>query len=324
MTFNRWWHVAVLAAATLQVAVLLVAELRPPLLVAVLVIIGVMLVAWMLVASRRPVTRRAALALVIVMILVSGAGTAITPAFATIQFLGYPLMWTLCGRLRNAIIANVALALAVGVGFIFSRGSDPGELAEIAVTVALSLGFSLAFGLWISHFANESEARQRLLEELTATQDRLAAVSRESGVISERERLAREIHDTIAQDLTGMVMLAQRARQETDAAERETQLAQLEQTAREALTETRALVADSAPASLDAGLVAALERLTERFTRETGIRVTLSADGDGLDRSAEVVVLRCTQEALSNVRKHSGADAASVTLTRGTLTISDT
>src|SRR5690554_235080 len=324
MTFNRWWHVAVLAAATLQVAVLLLAELRPPLLVAGLVIIGVMLVTWMLVANRRPVTRRAALALVIVMILVAGAGTAITPAFATIQFLGYPLMWTLCGRLRNAIIANVALALAVGVGFIFSRGSDPGELAEIAVTVALSLGFSLAFGLWISHFANESEARQRLLEELTATQDRLAAVSRESGVVAERERLARDIHDTIAQDLTGMVMLAQRARQETDATARKALLEQLEDSAREALTDTRALVADSAPAALDAGLVAALERLVSRFQQETGIPVALDADGAGLDRPAEVVVLRCTQEALSNVRKHSGATTARVTLSRGTLAVSDT
>ncbi len=324
MTFNRWWHVAVLAAAALEVGVLLLAELRPPLLVAGLAIIGVMLVTWMLVASRKTETRGAALALVIVMILVAGAGTAITPAFATIQFLAYPLMWTLCGRLRNAIIANVALALAVGVGFIFSRGSDPGELIEIALTVALSLGFSLAFGLWISHYANESEARQRLLEKLTATQDRLAAVNREAGVVAERERLARDIHDTIAQDLTGMVMLAQRARQETDATAREALLEQLEDTALEALTDTRALVADGAPAALDAGLVAALERLTSRFEQETNIPVALDADGAGLDRPAEVVVLRCTQEALSNVRKHSGAPTASVTLSHGTLIISDT
>jgi signal transduction histidine kinase len=324
MTFNRWWHLAALAAATLGVVVLLLAGPPPALLTAGLAVIGVMLVTWMLVAGRKTVTRGAALALVIVMILVAGVGTAITPAFATIQFFAYPLMWTLCNRLRNAIIANVAVALAVGVGFVFSRGSDPGELLEIALTVALSLGFSLAFGLWISHYANESSARQHLLEKLTATQDRLAAVSREAGVVAERERLARDIHDTIAQDLTGMVMLAQRARQEADATPRQALLQQLEDTAREALTDTRALVADSAPAALDAGLVAALERLASRFEQETNIPVVLEADGTGLDRPAEVVVLRCTQEALSNVRKHSAADTARVALASGTLTISDT
>src|SRR5690554_4743677 len=324
MTFNRWWHAAVLAAAALAVSLLLLDELPPPLLVLGLAIVGVMLVTWMLVAGRKAVTRRGALTLVIVMIAVAGTGTAITPTFATIQFLAYPLMWTLCNRLRSAIIANVALALAVGVGFIFSRGSDPAERVVIALTVALSLGFSLAFGLWISHYANESSARQRLLETLTATQDQLAAVSREAGVVAERERLARDIHDTIAQDLTGMVMLAQRARQETDATARKALLEQLEDSAREALTDTRALVADSAPAALDAGLVAALERLVSRFQQETGIPVALDADGAGLDRPAEVVVLRCTQEALSNVRKHSGATTARVALSHGTLTISDT
>src|SRR5690606_19337239 len=77
-------------------------------------------------------------------------------------------------------------------------------------------------------------------------------------------------------------------------------------------------------AALDAGLVSALERLVSRFQQETGIPVTLDADGAGLDRPAEVVVLRCTQEALSNVRKHSGTTTARVTLSRGTLAVSDT
>jgi signal transduction histidine kinase len=120
-----------------------------------------------------------------------------------------------------------------------------------------------------------------------------------------------------------MVMLAQRARQETDAAARATQLTQLEESAREALTETRALVADGAPASLDAGLVPAVERLAARFTQETGIVVTLDVDDVAADRTTEVVMLRCTQEALANVRKHSGATAATVTLASGSLTISD-
>jgi signal transduction histidine kinase len=189
--------------------------------------------------------------------------------------------------------------------------------------VLLTLTFSIVFGLWITHIATLSEERQALLTELRATQAQLEAVSREAGATSERERLARDIHDTIAQDLTGMVMLAQRARQETDATARASQLSQLEQSAREALTETRALIADGAPASLDAGLASAIERIAARFAQETGIAVTVDVDDRTVDRTTEVVLLRCTQEALANVRKHSGATEATVTLARGTLTISD-
>jgi signal transduction histidine kinase len=324
MVLGRWWLAAALVVCTVLAVLLLTSDRDPWRLALGLGALVAFLVAWAVLAKDASDGNRAALVLTVVTVVVSGAGTASMANFAIFQCLAFPLVWVVARSVRAAIVANVAVALSVGVGFLISRPLDQVELVEITFTVLLSLVFSIVFGLWISHFATLSEERQRLLDRLQATQAELESVSREAGVISERERLAREIHDTIAQDLTGMVMLAQRARQETDAAERETQLAQLEQTAREALTETRALVADSAPASLDAGLVAALERLTERFTRETGIRVTLSADGDGLDRSAEVVVLRCTQEALSNVRKHSGADAASVTLTRGTLTISDT
>ena len=323
MVFNRWWHAAVAAAALVQVTVLLLPGLPPARLAFGLAVVAVFLVAWVLLSGRAADGNPPAIALTVVMIAVAGTGTAITPGFAIIQFIGFPLMWTLNSRLLTAVIANVALALAVGVGFLISRRLDSDALLEIGLTVLFSLMFSLAFGLWITYYATQSEARQVLLDVLTTTQDQLAAVSRDAGVVAERERLAREIHDTIAQDLTGMVMLAQRARQETDASVRATQLAQLEETAREALTETRALVADGAPASLDAGLVAALDRLTDRFSQETGIMVTLATDDEGLDRPTEVVVLRCTQEALSNVRKHSAATTATVTLEHGTLIITD-
>ena len=91
----------------------------------------------------------------------------------------------------------------------------------------------------------------------------------------------------------------------------------LEENARHALTETRALVASGAAVGVDGGgLAIALRRLGERFERETGIRVTVEADdAASLDRDGEVVLLRCAQEALANVRKHSAASAAALTLT---------
>lgn len=323
MTLNRWWHAAVVLMSVVLVGVLLMAELPLWRLALGLGSLAVFLIAWALLSSKARDGNRPAVALTVVAIITAGVGTAAQPSFATIQCIAFPLVWVLAASLRRALVANVALALSVGVGFLVSLGTEPPDLIGTGLTVLISLLLSLALGFWITSIVDHSLEREALVDELRAAQEQLAAVSRDAGITSERERLAREIHDTIAQDLTGMVMLAQRARHEADATARAAQLAQLEETAREALTETRALVADGAPASLDAGLIAALERLTARFTQETGIAVTLTADDDGLDRSAEVVVLRCTQEALSNVRKHSEASTARVILAHGSLTISD-
>ncbi|MEX1078135.1 MAG: sensor histidine kinase [Homoserinimonas sp.] len=323
MTLNRWWFAAALVLVTVLAALLLSADREPWRLALGLASLAVFLIAWVFLAKDAEAGNRQATALTVITIIVAGAGTASLPNFAVFQCLAFPLVWVLARSIRNAIVANIAIALAVGTGFLISRPLDSIELVEIALTVLLTLAFSIVFGLWITHIATLSDERRELLDQLQATQTELEAVSRDAGATFERERLAREIHDTIAQDLTGMVMLAQRARQETDATARDTQLTQLEQTAREALTETRALVAGGAPASLDAGLLPALERLTARFSQETGIAISLTADVGALDRSAEVVVLRCTQEALSNVRKHAGATATTIRLGDGALTITD-
>jgi signal transduction histidine kinase len=323
MMFNRWWHAAALLLTAVLAGVLLMSELEPWLLGLGLGALAVFLLAWAVLTPTADEGNRPAVALTLIVIVVAGVGTAAQPSFATIQCLAFPLVWVLAADVRRALVANVAVALSVGVGFLFSRGTEPTDLVETGLTVLVSLLLSLALGFWITSIVDHSLERQALVDELRAAQDQLASVSRDAGVTFERERLAREIHDTIAQDLTGMVMLAQRARNETDAAARATQLEQLEATAREALTDTRALVADGSPASLDAGLVPALERLTARFSKETGIDVSLAANDSGLDRSTEVVVLRCTQEALSNVRKHSHASTATVTLAGDALTITD-
>ena len=129
----------------------------------------------------------------------------------------------------------------------------------------------------------------------------------------ERGRLAREIHDTIAQSLTGLVMVAQRAGNRLEPVDGEAaasvrgDIELMEQMAREALTEARGLVASLTPVEPDAGLAEALRRLATSFERETGVAVTVTADAAGLDRELEVVLLRCAQEALANVRKHAKA-----------------
>jgi signal transduction histidine kinase len=120
-------------------------------------------------------------------------------------------------------------------------------------------------------------------------------------------------------------MLAQRASRELAAGTLEPgHIDVLEENARAALAETRALVASSASPGLDDGLASALERLGARFERETGIIVTVQADATAfVARDTEVVLLRCAQEGLANVRKHAAAHSVTVSLTGRTLRVID-
>lgn len=129
----------------------------------------------------------------------------------------------------------------------------------------------------------------------------------------ERERLARDIHDTLAQTLAGLTLIAERAgRQFGDgrpeaAAE---SIATVERLSRDALAEARGLVARMAAVPSDAALGDAVDRLVDRFRAEVGLTIDLDLDLDSagaVSREAQLVILRCLQEALANVRKHAAA-----------------
>ncbi|MCU1514388.1 MAG: hypothetical protein JWO10_1478 [Microbacteriaceae bacterium] len=322
MTGRRWWHV--LFAITMLVVVFLSLTSYSPSTanrVGALVTVGVYTLCWATFGRVSFGRFRLALPFGIVIVLASGVLVWCSPSNAIVQGISFPLLWTIFDRTRHAVIANVALAAAVFVGYTASLGFTADVAREAAFIEAISLLGSLALGTWITRIADLSQERKTLLDELTAAQDQLALLSRDSGVTSERERLAREIHDTIAQSLTGVVMVAQRSQRELAAGNLDglaEQLELLEESGREALAETRSLVAASAPVELGAGIGPALERLAARFSKETGIAVTASVpSGAAIDRDTQVVLLRCAQEALANVRKHSGARGATVTLTMG-------
>ncbi|NYD67261.1 sensor histidine kinase [Agromyces atrinae] len=242
------------------------------------------------------------------------AAVSLEPAAATLQTVVYPLVWVLADSMRGAIMGNVGVALAVVAGYIVRFGVD-GVVSGLAVG-ALSITFSFAMGLWITRIGEFGEERARLLEELQAAQGELAVLHREAGVTSERARLAREIHDTIAQSLTGLVMVAQRTATrldgEADVAGARSDIDLIETMARDALTEARGLVATLTPVGVDSTLAEALERLARSFERETGVRVETDVTGDALGRELEVVFLRCAQEGLANVRKHARATSARI------------
>jgi signal transduction histidine kinase len=222
---------------------------------------------------------------------------------------------------RRAMVWVVAFNATLPVVGLFTvtggnRGQVLGELAGIA---ALGIAFSAVFGSWITGIIDQSEDRAALISRLEATQAELAAVSHQAGMLAERQRLASEIHDTIAQGFTSIVMLLQAADPEIgrdDAAARR-YLASAVAAARENLAEARALVAALAPAQLQSGsLDHVLGRLAERTGSEFGLPATFEVSGQArpLPAVAEVVLLRVCQEALANARKHAQADQAWVRL----------
>jgi len=250
-------------------------------------------------------------------------------AVGLLLFVLYPQAWALFKGTRPALVANVLLAAGVGLVTLLRWEYSP---VSVLAQVGTSLGFSVAMGLWVTGIVRQSVSRKAVIAELEVTRAELAGVSREAGVLAERERLAREIHDTLAQGFTSVVMLLELAGSEldTDPAAARRRLATARDTARQNLAEARALVAALSPADLqEASLPQAIDRLVDRFGSETGLPVELTVSGTAraLPANSEVVLLRSAQEALTNVRKHAGADRVAVMLYFGaegtTLTVAD-
>lgn len=311
MTAPRVWSVAVLGIAALLAALLAMSGEGPVDALLGAAGIAVLVIAWFTFGVGRIDDARGSPMLVISVAIASALLVSVHPTMAIVQGISYPIAWVFARSIRRAVINNIIVAFGVTVGFLVSLGVSPQALMQTGFTMAISLGFSLIMGFWIAHMSALGDRNGRLLAELQGAQSQIAALHRDAGATAEREHLARELHDTIAQDLTGLVMLAQRARRELGDSDT---LRMLEENARAALAETRALVASGAALSdSETDLTSALHRLTTRFARETGVEVSCDVTDElALSRDAEVVVLRCVQEALGNARKHARASRISV------------
>lgn len=311
---SRWWTGAV-AAVIAVCGALLVFEAPGAWPVAAVALAG-FVVAFVVLGRRAEDGDARSIAFIAVAVVATGALVSVLPSLAVFQAIAMPMSWVLTPTRRAGITANAFVAGAAGTGFFVSLGPTPTAVASAALTVLFSFAGSVAVGLWIWRIAEYGDERARLLEELTAAQEQLSVLHRDAGVTAERERLARELHDTIAQSLAGVVLLAQRSRRELASGRlSDATLESLEESARAALAETRTLVAGGAPVELGGGLAGALELLAERFRRESGVAVSVDvALSSPLERDEEVVLLRCAQETLANVRKHAGASTVELDL----------
>lgn len=222
------------------------------------------------------------------------------------------------GGVAAIVIATVFAICALGLHLGFSVGGVVGPLVGAGVAVLIGLAYRA--------LTREAEERERLLAELLRTRRQLADTEREQGALAERARLAREIHDTVAQGLSSIQMLLRAAEREASGpAAGYLELAR--ETAADSLAETRQIIRELTPARLDDGLAAALRRLGDEQASRTSIPVEVAAEEADLPMDIQTALLRIAQGALSNAVRHADASHIAIELTTSggsaTLVVSD-
>lgn len=160
-----------------------------------------------------------------------------------------------------------------------------------------------------------AEELARLHQRNLALHQTLIAQARERGVAAERERLSREIHDTVAQGLVAVIAQLESVPASIDPAARR-RVERAERAARASLAEARrAVSALASPLLDDRDLAGALDELVSEWSETHDIVARFSHDDPPVPSGHADVLVRVAQEALANVAKHSGARTAAVTLT---------
>ncbi|MFD4369577.1 sensor histidine kinase [Rhodococcus sp. NPDC058521] len=220
--------------------------------------------------------------------------------------------WSLIGVTFATAVAVVGTAAHRG----WSVAGVVGPVFGACVAVAIGLGYQALYRE-AAERERESAERQRLIDELMNTREELAVQERNAGVLAERERLAREIHDTVAQGLSSIQMLlhaAERAAPDHPVLDR---IHMARDTAADSLAETRQLIGDLTPAALDGqSLAEALGRICERASSDA-LRAEAVVEGEAvrLPMPLEAALVRIAQGAVSNVQRHANASRVAVTLT---------
>jgi signal transduction histidine kinase len=219
--------------------------------------------------------------------------------------------------LVSAVAAIAALTLHNG----WSVGGVVGPLVGAGVAVLI--------GMTYQALRRQSAEYARLYEDLLATQDRLAVTERESGALAERARLARDIHDTVAQSLSSITLLLHAAERSDPASAAMPSVLLARATATESLADTRGMIRALTPPILaEHSLAGALRRLADEQWSRPGLGVVVRVE-DALDIAmpTQIALLRIAQGSMANVIEHAGATSAVIEITGGDdavrLTITD-
>ncbi|MGV9908443.1 sensor histidine kinase [Streptomyces tendae] len=239
----------------------------------------------------------------------------LSPEAVWVAFPLYFLQLHLLSRRAGPVSVSLTAVAAVA-GYAAHTGSV-GPAMVIGPTLGAAVAVAVVWGYQALY--RESEQRRRLIEELTDTRADLARAQHTAGVLAERERLAREIHDTLAQGLSSIQLLLRAAERalpgRPDAAAGHVVAAR--QAAVDNLAEARRFVAALTPPTLEGTTLAgALERLcaTTSARHRITARFHLTGAPAPLPTAHEVALLRIAQSALANTVRHADAGTAEITL----------
>lgn len=226
---------------------------------------------------------------------------------------------------RWTALLTVALMTAAVIASQWTSSGLP--LPQLAMVLGPVFGavFAVVTAMAYRALYREGENQRRAADELRRTRAELAQTQHDAGVLAERERLAREIHDTLAQGFSSIVLVSRAAEKSLAAGDTVTageRLAIVRQTASDNLAEARSFVRGlTSPQLQETSLVESLRRLcakteVEAAARGVGLRCRFELDGGPVElpQPYKVTLLRAAQSSLANVWIHAHASTAVVTL----------
>jgi signal transduction histidine kinase len=225
--------------------------------------------------------------------------------FFPLVFSRFPIRWSI----------GITIFQTLGLYFLYIMLYPTENWFLILMIILGLLVIATIIGAFISSIIKQSTDRQRLIEDLTQSRANLMRIEREAGRLAERQRLARDIHDSLAQHFTSIIMHLS-ATKHGNPESTQTQVQQAENSAREGLTEIRRIVWDMQPEQIEkASLVEAVEKLAARWSAENSVLVKMKVTGIPLKLTSptETALLRISQEALHNINKHAQANNVNIT-----------
>ncbi|GGL09839.1 sensor histidine kinase [Mangrovihabitans endophyticus] len=257
----------------------------------------------------------------------------VNPLYGFYGWTGYlVLVYALPGRWR--LVGAGAVACSGAISQIGGFDTLTALNGRIAFAMVLALNLVIAVGMTHLTTATHEQSNRRaaMIDELAEANERLEAAlqenaglhaqllnqAREAGVLDERQRMAGEIHDVLAQGLTGIVTQLEAA----DAARSRPNdlcrhLDTAKRLARDSLAEARRSVQALRPQNLDAAaLPDAIDEVVRGWSRLNDVTAELITTGTPrpLLPEIETTLLRTAQEALANVARHAGATRVALTL----------
>jgi NarL family two-component system sensor histidine kinase YdfH len=257
-------------------------------------------------------------ALIFVIGMVTGLQTLIIGLYMALLGEAGGILWP---NLRAIALAVVFCLILLAVNIIIAWG--PEALLAFVPTVGIMTLFVLIYVLMFVRQAEARERAQTLLSELEVAHGQLQAYAdrvEELTLDHERERMARELHDTLAQGVAGLVLQLEAVDshlEQSNPAKAQTVVQQAMRRARTTLDEARRAIQALRPAALEQrGLVDAIGEEVDRLSVTGGIRATYELDAGTIDPPPDVAqtVLRIVQESLTNVARHSQASHVLVRL----------